>query len=140
MPASPAVSIVPSTPLTLGGRGGAGLSRNRESTQQPLLVGPYVTAGGPGFGDTDGDGVPDSSDSDPNDPNKCGDSDADGCDDCSTGHYDPAGDCGGSGTGSDGGCCDSGRNAGGAGVLAGFVLLALSRRRRSGVRSRRATL
>jgi hypothetical protein len=98
-----------------------------------------VTAGGPGFGDTDGDGVPDSSDSDPNDPNKCGDSDADGCDDCSTGHYDPAGDCGLGGTGSDGGCCDSGRNAGGAGVLAGFVLLALSRRRRSGVRSRRAT-
>jgi len=90
-----------------------------------------VTAGGPGFGDSDGDGVPDSADSDPNDPTRCGDSDADGCDDCSTGHYDPGADCGPGGTGSDGGCCDSGRHAGGAGVLAGFVMFALLRRRRS---------
>jgi len=89
-----------------------------------------VTGDGAGFGDTDGDGVPDSADSDPNDPNKCGDSDADGCDDCSTGHYDPGADCGGSGTGSDGGCCDAGRNSGGACMLAGFTLLALVRRRR----------
>ena len=100
-----------------------------------------VTGGAPGFGDTDGDGVPDSSDSDPNDPNKCGDSDADGCDDCSTGHYDPAGDCGGpGGTGSDGGCCDAGRKPTGAAALAGLVLAALlRRRRRSAVPSSRAT-
>ncbi len=91
-----------------------------------------VTASGPGgFGDTDGDGVPDGADSDPNDPNVCGDSDGDGCDDCSSGHYDPVADCGGPGGGSDGGCCDSGRSAGGVPMLAGFVLLVLFRRRRA---------
>jgi hypothetical protein len=89
-----------------------------------------VTGGDGGFGDTDGDGVPDSSDTDPNDPNKCGDGDGDGCDDCSSGHYDPANDCGGAG-GTGGGCCDSGRSSRGAGMLAVFVLFVLVRRRRS---------
>jgi len=42
----------------------------------------------PGFGDSDGDGVPDGSDPAPTDPHVCGDSNADGCDDCSTGHFD----------------------------------------------------
>jgi len=89
-----------------------------------------VTAGGPGFGDSDGDGVPDDQDSDPNDPTKCGDSDADGCDDCSTGHFDLEGDCGGPG-GQHGGCCDTGTHApSGAIALSGLVLLVLRRRRR----------
>jgi hypothetical protein len=90
-----------------------------------------VTADGPGFGDTDGDGVPDGADSDPNDPTKCGDSDADGCEDCAGGHYDPGSDCSNGGGASDGGCCDAGSRPGGASVLAGFVLLALLRRRRA---------
>ena len=90
-----------------------------------------VTSGGPGFGDSDGDGVPDSSDVDPNDPNRCGDGDADGCDDCSSGHYDPANDCGGgSGSSSNGGCCDSGGGSHGGFVLACGVLFIVLRRRR----------
>lgn len=99
-----------------------------------------VTGDGPGFGDSDGDGVPDSADSDPTDPTKCGDIDADGCDDCASGHYDPAADCSAAGgTGSDGGCCDAGRHAGGACTLAGLVMFALLRRRRApAVRSARA--
>ena len=88
-----------------------------------------ATTGG-GFGDSDGDGVPDDQDPAPDDPSKCGDSDADTCDDCSTGHYDPTNDCsGGNGGSSDGGCCDTGRSAGGVPFLAGFVLLVVFRRR-----------
>jgi len=89
-----------------------------------------VTGGGPGFGDSDGDGVPDSTDTDPNDPNRCGDTDADGCDDCAGGHYDPANDCSAGGSGSAGGCCDAGRAPGGAPLLAGFVLFLIARRRK----------
>lgn len=92
-----------------------------------------VTGGGGGFGDTDGDGVPDDTDSDPNDPNVCGDSDGDGCDDCSSGHFDLINDCDGSAGGSPGGCCDT-RHRGSPGVpvvLAGLALgFALRRRRR----------
>ncbi len=43
--------------------------------------------------DSDGDGIPDSSDSDPNNPNVCRDSDSDSCDDCSAGEgFDPNND------------------------------------------------
>ncbi len=85
----------------------------------------------PGFGDSDGDGVPDNSDASPTDPLACGDSDGDGCDDCASGHFDLAHECSGAGgAGSGGGCCDAGGRApGGSLVLGGLVLGALLRRR-----------
>jgi uncharacterized protein (TIGR03382 family) len=87
----------------------------------------------PGFGDSDGDGVPDTTDASPTDPNVCGDSDGNGCDDCASGHFDLAYDCNaGSGGGGGGGCCGaSARSPGGPLALAGLVLAALLRRRRS---------
>jgi hypothetical protein len=89
----------------------------------------------PGFGDSDGDGVPDVSDGAPNDPMACGDSDADSCDDCASGHFDLAYECDSSGGGS-GGCCDAGRRApGGPLALGGLVLAALPRRRRRPARA-----
>jgi len=92
-----------------------------------------VTTGGPGPGDTDGDGVPDSTDPAPDDPNSCGDSDGDGCDDCSTGHFDLQNDCSGGGPGdaSPGGCCESGTGSGGPLALGGLVaaLWGFTRRR-----------
>jgi hypothetical protein len=90
-----------------------------------------VTAGGPGFGDTDGDGVPDGTDPAPNDPTKCGDSDADGCDDCSSGHFDLVNDCGApGGAPSPGGCCDTGNSGPAAPLMFSALVLATLLRRR----------
>jgi uncharacterized protein (TIGR03382 family) len=98
-----------------------------------------VTGGDPGsgFGDSDGDGVPDNSDASPNDPSVCGDSNGDGCDDCASGHFDLAAECGGDGAGSDGGgCCDAGaRGPGGPLALTGLILAVLRRRRRRSPRA-----
>lgn len=83
----------------------------------------------PGYGDSDGDGVPDNADGSPTDPFACGDSDGDGCDDCASGHFDLAHECSG---GSGGGCCDAGARGPGASLaLGGLVLGALLRRRRA---------
>jgi uncharacterized protein (TIGR03382 family) len=90
-----------------------------------------VTGGTGGFGDTDGDGVPDDQDTDPNDPTTCGDTDGDGCDDCASGHFDLGADCAaGGGGGSSGGCCNTNSGPGGAATLAGLALLLVLRRRR----------
>lgn len=90
-----------------------------------------VTAAGPGFGDSDGDGIPDGSDSDPSNPNVCGDSDGDRCDDCSTGHFDLASDCDDGGGANPGGCCDAGAAPGASLGLGALVLAVIRRRRRA---------
>ena len=83
-----------------------------------------------GYGDSDGDGVPDASDAAPNDPSSCGDSNADSCDDCASGHFDLGYKCDGGGGSGDGGCCDAGARApGGPLALCGLVLALLLRRR-----------
>ncbi|MGE0867392.1 MAG: hypothetical protein AB7P03_02435 [Kofleriaceae bacterium] len=100
------------------------------------------SSGGGGFGDSDGDGVPDGADADPNDPAVCGDSDGDGCEDCAGGHLDPINDCanggGSAAPGSDSGCCDSGSHGpASSAVLSGFIAMLLWRgRRRTPVRAR----
>ena len=113
-------------PVTSGGQ-----SQGTRLFLNALFEADCVTGGTGGFGDTDGDGVPDDMDSDPNDPTKCGDSDGDGCDDCASGHLDLGNDCSvPGGGGANGGCCDSGGRSGGAFALAALVLGALLRRRR----------
>jgi uncharacterized protein (TIGR03382 family) len=82
-------------------------------------------------GDSDGDGVPDSSDAAPTDPSACGDSDGNSCDDCASGHFDLTYDCNVS-DGGGGGCCDAGAHGpGGPLTLGALVLGMLMRRRRS---------
>jgi hypothetical protein len=87
--------------------------------------------GSPGAGDpdTDGDGVPDSSDPFPDDPTRCGDSNQDGCDDCAGGHFDLANSC--SAEPGHGGCCEAGPGSPVAPLaLGGLVALWVGRRRR----------
>lgn len=120
-------------PLTSGSQ-----SQGTRLFLNALFEADCVTGDAPGFGDSDGDGVPDGSDASPDDPFACGDSDADGCDDCASGHFDLAHACDGAGGG--GGCCDAGARGPGAPLaLAGLVLVALRRRRRSPGRGARAT-
>jgi MYXO-CTERM domain-containing protein len=84
----------------------------------------------PGFGDSDGDGVPDGSDPAPTDPHACGDSNADGCDDCSTGHFDLVNDCQAATSPAAAGCCETGSGGPAAPLALGFVVVATLRRRR----------
>ena len=120
-------------PLTSGSQ-----SQGTRLFLNALFEADCVTAPEAGFGDSDGDGVPDGSDASPSDPFACGDSDGDGCDDCASGHFDLTHACGGDG--SSGGCCDAGGRGPGAPLaFAGLVLAMLLRRRgRSTRRAARA--
>jgi uncharacterized protein (TIGR03382 family) len=112
-------------PLTSGSQ-----SQGTRMFLNALFEADCVTGAAPGFGDSDGDGVPDETDVSPDDPFACGDSDSDGCDDCASGHFDLAAQCGGGGGGG-GGCCEAGTSVpGGSLALAGLVLAVLGRRRR----------
>lgn len=114
-------------PLTSGSQ-----SQGTRLFLNALFEADCVTEADTGYGDSDGDGIPDGSDPSPNDPFVCGDSDGDGCDDCSSGHFDPANDCAGGAAdgGGGGGCCDAGATPGGALAASVLVLGALLRRRR----------
>ncbi|HEY0991366.1 MAG TPA: MYXO-CTERM sorting domain-containing protein [Kofleriaceae bacterium] len=87
---------------------------------------------GPGFGDSDGDGVADNQDPEPGDPKLCGDSDGDHCDDCASGHFDLERDCGPGGPGGTGGggCCSATGDPASALLLGALVAAALRPRRR----------
>ena len=95
---------------------------------------------GPGFGDSDGDGVADNQDPEPGDPKLCGDSDGDHCDDCASGHFDLERDCGPGGPGgtSGGGCCSATGDPASALLLGALVAGALRPRRRRARLSHRA--
>jgi MYXO-CTERM domain-containing protein len=113
-------------PLTSGSQ-----SQGTRLFLNALFEAECVTGGDPGFGDSDGDGVPDGSDPDPNDPHKCGDSDSDGCDDCATGHFDLVNDCAVTSPAA-AGCCETGSGGPAAPLaLALIVLATVWRRRRS---------